>query len=132
MSTLYDITSDILEYNGYRALHAGDDWEHPFEVERPAGTPLSLAGAKLYFTIKYKPSDSDTEAELQYDSTDPTEIEVTDAVAGEFTLKLKAADTVDMEGFWFYDIQVVLSSSEVVTLARGNIEFLRNITKAVS
>ena len=132
MSTLYDITSEQLEYLGARQLHAGDDYPHPFSAERPEDTALDLTGALIWLTIKHKSTDVDSDAVLQYSSTEVSEIEVTDALNGLFTVHFSGSDKEDLEGTWFYDIKVKLASGELVRLARGVIEFLPNITRASS
>jgi hypothetical protein len=130
MSDKVDITTDYLTREGYRVIHAGDDYDYTFTVLRD-GSALSLVGAKLWFTIKARSSDLDP-GKLQYDSTDSTEMEITDGANGIFVLHLKAADTKDLEGTWEYDIKALLSSGSIIRLSRGVIEFLPNITRASS
>jgi hypothetical protein len=129
MSSLYDITPTALEFAGYRPLHAGDDYDHDFIAQATAGSPLSLT--KVWLTIKHSTKDLDVDAKLQVDSDTPAQLEITDGPNGEFTVHFLAADTEDLEGPWFYDIQV-LSTGELKTVARGTIEFLPNITRALS
>lgn len=128
MSVRYDITAEFLSRSNYRQIHAGDDYSHQFTVRR-SGAALPLSGAKLWFTVKADESDLDSEAELQYTSDSIAEIEITDALNGQFTIHLRHADTDTMAGTWSYDIQALLGSGEVITLARGVIEFLPNLTR---
>jgi len=132
VSARHDITTDYLVTNNERPLHAGDDYPYAFTVHKPAGTVLSLAGATIWLTIKEDATDPDSEALLQYCSTDSTEIEITDGPNGEFTIHFKAADTADLAGGWLYDIKAKLSTGKMQRLARGTIEFLSNITQATS
>jgi hypothetical protein len=136
MSTQYHITAENLHQNGYRALHAGDSYDHNFTVTR-GGSALDLSGAKLWFTIKEDSTQEDADAKLQLTSDDTAEIEVTDAVAGEFTVKFRGTglkSTEDLEGTWEYDLQAKLGdvAGTILTLAYGDIEFLKNITRATS
>lgn len=128
MSVRYDITAAYLKRANYRQIHAGDDYSHSFTVRR-AGLPMDLTAAKLWFTIKEDDNDLDSEALLQYTSDSIAEIEVTDAANGQFVVRLRHADTDKMVGTKNYDMQVLLSTGEVVTLARGVIEFLPNLTR---
>lgn len=128
MSVQYDITAAFLKRSNFRQIHAGDDYTHQFTVRR-AGQPLPLTGAKLWFTVKQDENDTDSEAKLQYTSDTIAEIEITDGLNGQFKLNLRHADTDDMAGVWHYDIQALLSTGEVITLARGAIEFLPNLTR---
>ena len=131
MSAKYDITVDFLTKSNFRPIHAGDDYDHDFIVFR-AGSSLDITGSKLWFTVKERSTDTDSQAKLAYTSTDVTEMEITDPTGGKFTLHLKAADTTNLEGTWLYDIQVKLSTDKLITIARGVIEFLPNITRALS
>jgi hypothetical protein len=132
MSAQYDITADYLIKSGFRPIHAGDDYDHFFTVERPPGTALSLALAKIWFTIKEDAVDSDAEAKLQYTTDSADEIEITAPATGAFTIHLAAADTENLAGTWQYDVQVKLSTAKIITIARGFIEFLPHITYARS
>jgi hypothetical protein len=129
MSARYDITEAFLVKSNYRPIHAGDDYDHSFTVER-AGAALDLGGAKIWFTVKKDTNDADSEAKLQYVSTDVTEIEITDGPNGKFVIHLKDTDTHDMEGTWNYDIKSLLNTGKILRIARGVIQFLPNITQA--
>jgi hypothetical protein len=132
VSARHDITTDYLVTNNERPLHAGDDYPYGFTVHKPAGTILPLTSATLWLTIKEDATDPDAEALLQYCSTDATEIEITDGAAGEFTIHFKAADTAKLTGAWMYDIKAKLANGKMQRIARGTIEFLPNITQAIS
>jgi hypothetical protein len=128
MSARWDITAESLLINSFRQLHAGDDFTHIFLFTR-GGTALDLTGATVRFTVKEDTVETDAQAKLLYDSGTVTELEITDAVGGEITLKLQSADTQDLEGLWLYDIQATFAGGSVMTLARGRIEFLPNLTR---
>lgn len=132
MSKKYDINAITLSQGKYRSLHAGDSYTHGFTVTR-SNAPLDLTGAKIWFTIKETSQQQDTQAKLQLSSDDVNEIEITDAVGGKFDVKFTgsgAKSTSDLEGSWLYDLQIKLSTGEVITLVYGKIEFLRNITRS--
>lgn len=131
MSAQYDITADYLIKSNFRPIHAGDDYDHSFTVER-AGAPLDLSGAKIWFTIKEEESDTDAEALLQYDSDTVSDIEITDAVNGKFIIHLQSADTLQLNGVWLYDIKTKLATGKILHIARGTIELLATITRAVA
>jgi len=131
MSVKYDITSDYLIRANFRPIHAGDDYDHCFTVER-AGAPLDLTSAKLWFTIKADANETDAEAMLQYTSESIAEIEITDILNGKFVIHIAAADTAEFEGTWSYDIKAKLSTDKILRIARGVIQFLPNITRATT
>lgn len=132
MSVKHDITTEGLERVGFRALHAGDDYDYSFAVTR-GGVVLGLTGSKIWFTVKEDSKLDDTKAKLQIDS-DGADITITDGPAGKFTVHFRDTDTAGLEGIWPYDIKVRLggSGSEIVRLARGKIEFLPNLTRTIS
>jgi hypothetical protein len=129
MSAKYDITAENLEKAGYRAIHAGDDYDHAFTVTR-AGSALDLNGAILWFTIKEDSALADDEAKLQLQT--PTQIEVTDAAQGKFTVRFDQDATKNLEGEWPYDIKCKLQSGSIIRLSRGVIQFLANLTRATA
>jgi hypothetical protein len=136
MSVDFDITAESLVSQNYRRLHAGDDYNYRFHVTRNS-LPLSLigAGVKIWFTVKEASLKNDSEAKLQLTSASSTQIEITDAANGDFTVKFAAASTADLEGEWQYDLQVkalIDGSLKVMTVAKGLIEFLPNLTRATS
>lgn len=130
MSVKYDITSEYLIRSNFRPIHAGDDYDHQFTVQR-AGSALDLTSATLWFTVKDDLTDNDSEALLQYDSTVPANIEITTPLNGEFTIHLNDTDTAELRGAWNYDIKAKLGTGKILRIAYGIIEFLPNITEAV-
>lgn len=132
MSVKYDITADALEQAGFRAIHAGDDYDHDFTATRD-GNALDLSGGKVWFTVKEDSKLADNQAKLQVDS-DGADLTITDAGAGEFTVHLRDTATSGLEGLWPYDIKARLGAagSPVIRLARGKIEFLPNLTRAIT
>jgi len=139
VSTDYDITADALAAGNFRPLHAGDDYDYRFSLTR-SGAPLPLTGVgvKVWFTIKEASLKSDADAKLQLSSGASTEIEITDATNGVFVVKFRCGGskgTDDLEGTWRYDLQVkafVNGALKVMTVAKGMIEFLPNLTRATS
>jgi len=137
MSIVYNITSDDLSAAGYRTLHAGDDYRHRFyltsgEDEDPFD--LSPIGTKIWFTIKESSIKSDINSKLQLSTSDNIEI-ISPPTLGEFVVKFNSEDTQDLEGTWLYDMQVrgfKDGSFKILTVARGLIEFLPNLTRAIT
>lgn len=128
MSVVYNMTAKDLEGRGFRAIHAGDDYDHGFTYTR-GGAVQDLTSATLWLTVKESSTLTDGQAKLQL--TSPTKIEITDAAAGEFTVHFYDTDTEGLEGEWPYDIKVKMASGAIIRIARGVIEFLPNITRAI-
>ena len=88
---------------------------------------------KVWLTIKDDSVEVDAAAKWQFNSTDnPTQVEITDAPAGALTVHFLDTDTTDLEGEWSYDLQVLTAGGQVITFARGRIEFLENLTRTVA
>ena len=128
MSCKYDMIEQNFRRNGFRPIHAGDDYEHAFTAEQ-AGSAMDISGAKIWLTVKRNQADADSAALLQY-STAGVNIQITDGVNGQFTVFFGSADTADLAGTWWYDIKVRFVSGKILRLAYGRIEFLPNITQA--
>lgn len=136
MSIDLDITAEALEAQNFRPVVAGDDYDYRFSLTRD-DQPLPLTGVDVmvWFTVKEDSVKSDADAKLQLSSADSAQIEITDAANGKFTVKFRAASTQDLEGMWKYDLQVkayINGTLKVMTVARGMIEFLPNLTRATS
>lgn len=135
MSAKHDITAENLRLQNARVLHAGDDYDHQFTIERPPGTPLDLTSATIWFTIKRSARESDNLAGLQLSTSDAAEIQITDPTVGKFTIKFRGSGTKTTEnlaGIWKYDISAKLGDTTLITLATGVIEFLENITRSIA
>lgn len=130
MSVKHDITERSLTAAGFRVLHAGDDYDYQFALQRDGGV-YDLTGATVRFVVKEDSVETDAQAKLNYDSGTPADIELVDAVNGVLTVHFKHADTQDLEGEWIYNLQVTESGGAVITFARGKIEFLPNIARTV-
>lgn len=132
MSVRYDITAESLETAGYRVIHAGDDYDHQFTVTRN-GSPLSLVDGKVWLTVKEDSVLEDAQAKLQVDS-ETGDITITDAANGQFTVHFRDTATAGLEGLWPYDIKarLGLAGSAIIRIARGNIEFLPNLTRSIT
>jgi hypothetical protein len=129
MSVKLDITSETLCSLGFRELHAGDDYPMQFTAKQ-GGVVIPLD--KVWLTVKRRSIETDAQALLQL--TEISGITITgDGSTGVFTVNFAAANTANLEGLHKYDIQVkVTSSGDIITVARGDIEFLENITRATS
>jgi hypothetical protein len=66
------------------------------------GQPLPLTGKRL--TFKVKELESDVSPLIELDSDTPTEIEITDAAAGEASIHLTAAHTGITEGRYMWGL----------------------------
>jgi hypothetical protein len=132
MSVALDLTASYLRSQNFRPLHAGDHYDMEFTAKQ-AGIALNLK--RVWLTIKRTEDDPDSAALLRFlrfDSEDASEIEITDAGAGQFTAKFTPSRTSAIPGLWPYDIQVETTDDEIITMARGHIELLGHSTRATA
>jgi len=99
------------------------------------GDPKDLTGAKIWFTVKEKLTDSDANAKIQKRNTaaggGPTEIEVTNPTGGQCEVHLVPADTEDLDpATYHYDIQVLLADGKTYTVTRDRITFKEDVTRS--
>ena len=129
MSVVYDITTEELERNSFRPLHAGDDYDYTFTLKED-GTAVNLTGGMLWLTIKEDPKQTDASAKLALVS--PTQLQFTDAVNGVCVAHFVDTETAELEGLWHYDLKFKNSAGKIKRFARGRIEFEPNLTRAIA
>jgi len=135
MSQQIDLTEDTLRGGAFRPVHAGDSYNLKYTITRD-GLALDITGATAWFTVKESETELDSDAKLQLISSNSAEIEITDPINGKLMVKFKGTgaaqkNTSDIAGLWDYDLQVLVGT-EVITVAYGKIEFLRNLTRATT
>ncbi len=101
----------------------GDDFVKTVTILDADGNPVGVTGWKLFLTIKTNPGDTDENA-IYKNEYDPT-----DAGNGVFTPTIPSADTADIAfGTYYYDMQVKKDDDSILTILKGVITFLEQIT----
>lgn len=119
----YDLTADAMRIRNQRPLYSGDDYEFAFTLVDTDGDPVSITGATIEFTAKFKPGDADPGI-VQVTGV------VTDGPNGEFTIMLANTDVPGPYAkLAFYEVQMTVGSN-IRTILHGNIEFLSQLTDA--
>jgi len=106
---------------------AGDSIPFEFVFTDASGAVLDLTGALLSFTIKSSLSDEDAAAVYKKDVSSHD-----DAVNGETSFVVPAAETADLDGEYYYDIQIVWANGRVNTILDGIINFTDQVTKRIT
>ena len=93
-----------------------------------------ITGASLAFTVKRRATDAQAAALIAKTSAESSEIEITDAEAGLFEVKLAAGDTADLlpdgrRATFLYDVEMTLDG-EVGTVVAGDLVLLPDVTTA--
>lgn len=114
-------------------MFLGDDRTLDVSVHTPGGDPVSIAGAKMWLTVKSKLSDPDVSAVLAKKNLaaggSDAEITFTDETNGLAEVYIVPDDGDNVEaGLYSYDIQVTLSSGKTYTIVRGKITFKKGVT----
>jgi len=110
------------------AHYRGDTAPILFDLAR------DITGAALAFTVKRRHSDPQEAALIIKTSAESSEIEITDAEAGEFVVKLLAGDTSGLlpdgrRATFVYDVEMALDGV-VETVAAGDFVLLPDVTTA--
>lgn len=88
---------------------------------------VDITGWTIFFTVKRNMDADDDSADLQKDVTSHT-----DAAAGETEITLTDADTDDLSGCYYYDIQYKDDSGLIKTVLKGTIEFVEDVTRRIT
>lgn len=107
----------------------GDTLIEPFSVKLPSGAAVSLTGATLTFTVKSQADALDAAAEFQ--GTNPSTVQITNAAGGLGQIVMTAAQTAALVvgQTYYYDLQMVDGSGNVTTLMIGTLHVKRDITR---
>jgi len=90
------------------------------------GSPIDITGWTIFFTAKKNIEDEDDDAVLSIDVTVHTA-----PLVGETEIPILSAETDDLEGPYFYDIQYKDDSVVPIikTVLQGQIIFKRDVTR---
>lgn len=106
-------------------MFRGDDEDFAFQVKDSAGTPIDTTGWSFKFTAKL--NDSDTSNVIQ--KTTGSGITEVDAMTGQYTIAIAAADTVGVSaGTLVYDIEATTAAAKIKTVAKGALVISQDVT----
>lgn len=106
-------------------LYRGDSREYTLSFIKGDGSKIDITGWKVYFTLKKYAYKSDEEADLKKDVT-----EHSSPLDGETKVTLTAADTGELGiGDYNFDIQIKKDDGAVLTVLRGTLEIMLDITR---
>lgn len=91
------------------------------------GTPIDLTGSTVFFTLKEKPTDPDSEALIATSWTvhsDPT--------AGVTSVTLSTSQTDIDPGSYYYDFQIRDGGGAIQSTKKGTLVVLQDITVRIS
>lgn len=90
------------------------------------GLPVDITGWTIFFTIKKRKTDTDSQAVVSKTITN-----IPNPTLGVYVLEVPASELDTLQGVYYYDFQIKLTSGEIYTLARGTITFDVDITRRI-
>lgn len=115
-----------MQENNYEVWR-GDTFSVRLEFTDTDGTAIDITGWTIFFTLKRKKKDSDTEALISKTITS-----IPNPTLGIYTFTLAASELNTFEGMYYYDFQIKLADGKIYTIPGGTITFLVDITRRVS
>lgn len=117
-------------YLEFPPMVAGNTYAIDLTVVDNAGAAVDIAGAAFWLTLKFTPTQSDDQAELQYQVTAPSNAT---SVSGVLKLKVPAATTAPVDpGSYYVDVQMKDASDDVFTVAGGTIQVASRVTQGLT
>jgi len=92
-----------------------------------SGSPYSIVGWTIFFTVKNSENDEDASAIVKKTVTSHQ-----DAANGISAIVLTSADLTIAAGTFYYDIRAKTDLGKFVTILRGRCQIIQNITRRTS
>ncbi|MBA7546470.1 hypothetical protein ES705_38862 [subsurface metagenome] len=106
-------------------LYRGDSREYTLSFTKNDGTKIDISGWKIYFTLKKYAWKADADADLKKDITDHS-----NPLEGKTKITLTAGDTENLGmGVYSFDIQIKKADGTILTILKGKLEILLDITR---
>ena len=107
-------------------MYRGDNRNVVVTVTDGDDVAINLTDGSMKFTVK--DSVDDTVNVFQLTSATVTEIDFTDAAAGEATIYLTPTQTGELSGQYVFDIQFVNSDGKIYTVTYGVFTIVKDVT----
>jgi len=114
--------------NGISNFYRGDTQTYRLELKQADGTPLSLVGSAIWFTLKSNINLPDESAAIQKKIT--THIDAANGIT-EVVLSASETDTLNICKY-YYDFQLVTSANKVKTLLAGTVTVLQDVSRRIA
>ncbi len=105
-------------------MSAGDAKDLDFTVTDQDAVKLDLTSAPIKWKVARDPYSS---VLLSKSSTDITEITSTDLPNGIFTVFLKEADTLGLDGVFYHEAEIRDANDDPFTITKGHITLTRTL-----
>jgi len=105
----------------------GDDHTFTLIFKNSDGNRLDITGYTIFFTLKESISDPDTEAIIEKNVTSHI-----DPVQGLTAVIITNAETDELKGNYYYDMQYLDTSGKILTYIKGEIQFDKDVTRRIA
>ena len=106
-------------------IYRGDNNSYTLSFKDSTNSPIDITGWKIYFTMKQRLDQLDSEACLRTDVTTHD-----DEINGLSSIHLSNGQTdLLIPGIYFYDIQVKKADHTILTIVSGQIEVKADVTR---
>jgi hypothetical protein len=105
-------------------VYRGDDFSMSLTFKDENQDPIDITDWTISFTVKDKTYKADTDAKISIDVTDHV-----DPINGKTGIFVEHSLTDPLEGIYQYDIQFRTNSDIIRTFARGQINFIDDVSR---
>jgi len=104
-------------------IFRGDDRNYNLIFKDADGVAIDITGWTIFVTVKEKINDSDDDAKIAIEAT------ITNAVGGLATFSFTDVQTYELNGDYYYDVQIKKADGAIFTVTSGRIKIKRDITR---
>lgn len=117
-----------IDANNYRITATrSDDHKIRFTVKNSSGVAYDVSANTFKFTCKASLDDAITSAKFQKTSPAASGIDLTSAASGIVDVNLVPADTANLAGIYYYDLEMT-ESGKVYTLRQGILSIAKDVS----
>jgi len=114
--------------NQNASMHSGDDKELVITINDSSGNAIDLSGlVSAKWSCSKKKSDGSFSSTPVVSKSLVSGISVTDAANGELTVTLAQADTKDLSGSFYQELELVDSANKKQTVMTGTLTILKDL-----
>jgi len=104
-------------------IYRGDDRTYNLIFKDADEVAIDITGWTIFVTVKEKINDSDDDAKIAIEAI------ITNAAGGLATFSFTDAHTYELNGNYYYDVQVKKSDGVIFTVTSGKIKITRDVTR---
>lgn len=118
----------LVDQNYTITLDRGDDQPLLVTILDYLGAPFNATGATFIFTVKASPDDAQADAKFSRASPASGGIDTASAGSGQVTVNFIPANTANLGGWYYYDLQMTEQTGKIRTLRSGKFFVRKDIS----